>query len=112
MKTVKAASLLKKTVLAMSLSGAALMALAANGYTVTPKQAVTIKPGMTSAEVRALIGRPAHSLKFRKDPGRTWIYDVNEANIPNTHTVFYVDFGADNKVVATSERLETDDMEF
>ena len=67
---------------------------------------------MTVAEVRAAIGRPAHSLKFRKSPGGTWIYDVNEINIPATHTVFYVDFGADLRVASTSERLETNEMEF
>ena len=88
------------------------LAFAAKGFSVTPEQEATVKIGMTAAEVRAAIGRPAHSLKFRKSPGGTWIYDVNEINIPATHTVFYVDFGPDLRVASTSERLETYDTEF
>jgi outer membrane protein assembly factor BamE (lipoprotein component of BamABCDE complex) len=88
------------------------LALAAKGFSVTPEQEATVKIGMTTAEVRAAIGRPAHSLKFRKTPGGTWIYDVNEINIPATHTVFYVDFGTDLRVTSTSERLETNETEF
>jgi outer membrane protein assembly factor BamE (lipoprotein component of BamABCDE complex) len=91
---------------------ASTIAFAAAGFNVTPEQEETIKIGMTAAEVRAAIGRPAHSLKFRKTPGGTWIYDVKQIDIPATHAVFYVDFGADLRVVATSERLETRDTEF
>lgn len=112
MKTSKVASVIKNSLVGLSLLGAAVLALAAKGYIVTPKELVAVKPGMTSAQVRDLLGRPAHSLKFRNAQGRTWIYDVNEVNIPNTHTVFYVDFGAENKVVSTSERIETEDTEF
>ena len=88
------------------------VAFAAKGFTVTPEQEAMIQTGMTPGEVRAAIGRPAHSLKFRKIPGGTWIYDVNQINVGETHTVFYVDFGANMRVVGTSERLETNETEF
>lgn len=88
------------------------LAFAAKGFIVTPAQVASIQVGMTAAEVRDAIGRPAHSLKFRKIPGGTWIYDVNQIESGETHTVFYVDFGANLRVISTSERLETNETEF
>ena len=100
----------------MLLASTALMgtvfSYSATGFSVTSSQEASIKVGMTAEQVRAVLGRPAHSLKFRNEPGRTWIYDVIEMDIKNTHTVFYVDFGGDKKVLSTSERLETNESDF
>jgi hypothetical protein len=111
MRVQKINSSFKKTMALASLFAAGA-AIAVTGFSITPKEELAIKPGMTSTEVRALLGNPAHSLKFRSQLGRTWIYDVREYDIPNTHTNFYIDFGADKKVITTSERLESNENEF
>lgn len=87
----------------------AAAAQAAGGYIVTATQEKMITVGMTRSEVMTALGRPAHNLKYRAEPGRTWTYGVRGG--PDTgageEKVFDVDFGADGKVMSTGERTET-----
>jgi hypothetical protein len=57
---------------------------------------------MTRDEVRSALGRPAHNLKYRNEPGRTWTYGVSGSQ----DKVFDVDFSPEGKVLKTSERAE------
>ncbi len=88
-----------RTLLAVGALIAAAAAQAATGYVVTPQQEKSIRVGMTRDEVRAALGRPAHNLKYRNEPGRTWTYGVAGSDTK----VFEIDFSADNKVNSTHE---------
>jgi outer membrane protein assembly factor BamE (lipoprotein component of BamABCDE complex) len=91
--------------------GAALLvgvcsAYAAAGFVVTASQETLVKVGMSRAEVRNALGRPAHNVKYRAEPGRTWTYGVL-GNPEHTQVkVFDVDFSADDKVLSFGERNE------
>lgn len=111
MKNFSKRSLFQIVVASAALAASA-SAFSAAGASISRSQGEQISKGMTSTQVREKLGRPAHQLKLMKGTGRTWIYDINEVNIPNTHVVFYVDFSGDGKVIATSERLETEETEF
>lgn len=106
----------KRSLMQIVAAGAALSigasTFAATGMSISRSQSELISKGMTSTQVREKLGRPAHQLKQMKSAGRTWIYDINQVNIPSTHVVFYVEFGGDGKVIATSERMETEETEF
>jgi outer membrane protein assembly factor BamE (lipoprotein component of BamABCDE complex) len=88
-----------RTLLAVGALVAAAAAQAASGYVVTPQQEKSVRVGMTRDEVRATLGRPAHNMKYRTEPGRTWTYGV----VGSDTKVFEVDFTADNKVSSTHE---------
>jgi outer membrane protein assembly factor BamE (lipoprotein component of BamABCDE complex) len=75
---------------------------AATGFTVTLAQEKLITVGMSRDMVRSTLGRPAHNVKFRAEPGRTWTYGV----VGTADKVFDIDFAADGKVVSVSERVE------
>lgn len=79
-------------------------AQAASGVSVTESQKTAVKVGMTAAEVEQILGRPAHVVSYRSAPGPTWTYRVFGAN-PFGMTDFDVSFGADSKVVWSSERV-------
>lgn len=81
---------------------ASVAAQAAGGYTVTPQQEKSVRVGMSRDEVRQAIGRPAHNLKYRNEPGRTWTYGV----VGSENKVFDIDFSPEGKVMSTSERVE------
>jgi len=80
----------------------AAAAQAAGGFMVQPAQESLVKVGMTRAEVRSALGRPAHNMKYRAEPGRTWTYGI----VGEDSKVFDVDFSADGRVASTSERVE------
>ena len=86
-----------RTLLAVGALLATAAVQAASGYVVTPAQEKSIRVGMTRDEVRAALGRPAHNLKYRTEPGRTWTYGV----VGSDTKVFEVDFNADGKVNST-----------
>ena len=88
-----------RTLLAVGALAAVAAAHAASGYVVTPQQEKSIRVGMTRDEVRATLGRPAHNLKYRNEPGRTWTYGV----VGSDTKVFNIDFTADGKVDSTHE---------
>jgi hypothetical protein len=75
------------------------------GFTVLNPQEASIKTGMSSAEVRDILGRPARLQKFRNQPGPTFAYHV----VGKNDTVFEIDFSADDKVTGSSERIEMKD---
>jgi SmpA / OmlA family len=77
-------------------------AQAAGGYIVDKDQEALITIGMDKAEVLQALGRPEADAQFRNEPGPTLTYRVSGAR--QTH--FDVDFGADGKVVSTSERID------
>jgi outer membrane protein assembly factor BamE (lipoprotein component of BamABCDE complex) len=95
----------RSVIFALLLSGAAL-AQAAKGFTVDAKQQAAVKVGMTRDEVRGLLGRPAHNLKYRSEPGRTWTYGVVTTDVAGQENVFDVDFSADGRVLSTDKRVE------
>jgi outer membrane protein assembly factor BamE (lipoprotein component of BamABCDE complex) len=91
--------------------GAALLvgvcsAYAATGFVVTASQETLVKVGMSRAEVRNALGRPAHNVKYRAEPGRTWTYGVLGNPEHTQAKVFDVDFSADDKVLSFGERNE------
>lgn len=98
-----------RNLLAATLVLGCAAAQAASGYTVTVSQQKMITVGMSRSEVMTALGRPAHNLKYRAEPGRTWTYGVRGA--PDTgageEKVFDVDFSADGKVLSSGERVET-----
>jgi len=53
---------------------------------------------MSPEEVRRLIGRPAHNVQYRNEPGPRWSYTVSGTIDP---TLFEIGFSADGKVLAT-----------
>lgn len=91
--------------LSLSLAGTAL---AANGFVVNREQEAQIMVGMSRQQVMQLLGRPAHNLKYRNEPGRTWTYGVLGATTNSTseQLVFDVDFAADGTVAEKAERTE------
>jgi outer membrane protein assembly factor BamE (lipoprotein component of BamABCDE complex) len=91
--------------LAATLVFAGTVAYAAAGFVVTAAQEKQIVTGMSRADVRAALGRPAHNLKYRNEPGRTWTYGV-VGNGVSDQQVFDVDFSSDGKVLSTDERIE------
>ena len=74
---------------------------AASGFTVTTSQENAVAIGMTTSEVRELLGRPARVAQYRSLPGPVWTYRVVAPLFGKTE--FNVDFGADDRVIAKSE---------
>lgn len=101
MKLINRKSGLRTALLAVALCGAAAVQ-AASGFIVTAKQQASVKVGMNRDEVRGLLGRPAHNVKYRNEPGRTWTYGDTQT----VDMVFDVDFSADGRVLSTSRRIE------
>lgn len=99
-------SALLRSLLTSALVLASASALAI-GIKVTTSQESLIQVGMTRAEVQAAIGRPSKNIKFPKQPGRTWTYEVLDQTDPEktTRKLFDVDFGSDDKVTRTGERV-------
>ena len=58
--------------------------------------------------VRKLLGRPAHNVKYRAEPGRAWTYGVVgvDNDMEEANTLFDIDFDAKGKVLSMSERVE------
>jgi outer membrane protein assembly factor BamE (lipoprotein component of BamABCDE complex) len=84
------------------------VAFAATGYTIKRADEAQIKIGMDKDEVRRILGRPAHNMKYRNEPGRSWTYGVLDldANLMETNTEFDIDFDSAGKVVKFQERIE------
>jgi len=73
----------------------------AGAFTLTQSQESTVKVGMSTSEVQAILGPPGRVHEYRTAPGPTWTYQVVGA--PFARTEFNVDFGADGKVASTGE---------
>jgi outer membrane protein assembly factor BamE (lipoprotein component of BamABCDE complex) len=101
--TTRARSLARRVTLGAALLLSAIAAQAAGGFVVNAKDEARVSVGMTRDEVRQALGRPAHNLKYRNEPGRTWTYGV----VGSTDKVFDVDFSADGKVLTMGERSES-----
>jgi outer membrane protein assembly factor BamE (lipoprotein component of BamABCDE complex) len=101
MKTNSLKSPLRAALLVSALLVAAV-AQAAAGFTVTAMQQTTIKAGMSREEVRSALGRPAHNVKYKAEPGRTWTYGVQGS----PDMVFDIDFSSAGVVLSTSQRQE------
>ncbi len=95
-----------RTALMAAALGTAALVHAAGGYTVTAAQQSAVQVGMTRDQVRSLLGRPAHNVKYRAEPGRTWTYGVLGNYMPGEETVFDVDFTAEGRVMSTGLRVE------
>lgn len=67
---------------------------------LTPANFAKIQPGMTAAQVRRLLGRPARTTPFAltRETHVDWRY----LDGPNTAMVFSVVFGADDRVIRTA----------
>ena len=63
---------------------------------------------MDKDEVRKLLGRPAHNVKFRNEPGRSWTYGVLgvDSDLDQSNTEFDVDFDSMGKVIKFQERID------
>ena len=94
-----------RTVLACGMLLASSAAFCATGFTLMQAQEAQITVGMSRSEVRDLLGRPAHNVKYMNEPGRSWTYGVLGTAVPR-NTVFDIDFSADGKVIQASERIE------
>lgn len=84
-----------------ALAPISVSAQAPAGFTVSAKQENTIAVGMSAAEVRQLLGRPARDVQYGNAPGPIWTYTVMGALFGKTE--FNVEFGADGKVIAKGE---------
>ena len=93
-------------VVAAALVAGAGIAHAATGVVVNPAQENSIVPGMTTDEVMASLGRPAHVVRYLTELGPTWTYTVVGARDVSggEAKVFEVDFGADGRVARFGER--------
>jgi ABC-type transport system involved in cytochrome bd biosynthesis fused ATPase/permease subunit len=105
MKTTQQRVGLRSAVFVIALCSAAL-AQAAAGFVVSAAQQASVKVGMSRAEVRSLRGRPAHNIKFRAEPGRTWTYGVVGGKSTLVDAVFDIDFSADGRVLTMGQRIE------
>ena len=94
-----------RTLLAAGLVLATSAVFSATGFTLMQTQEAQITVGMSRADVRGLLGRPSHNLKYMNEPGRTWTYGVLGTGVAE-NTVFDVDFSADGKVLHVNERVE------
>lgn len=87
--------------LVAGLAFGAAAAQAAGGVSMTQSQEAKVAVGMSTAEVQQILGRPADIVKYRNEPGPTWIYEVIGA--PFGMTEFDVDFGSDGRVASVGE---------
>ena len=94
-----------RAILASGLLLATSAAFSASGFTLLQSEEKEITIGMSRANVRDLLGRPAHNVKYMNEPGRSWTYGVTGTGVPR-NTVFDIDFSADGKVVQVNERVE------
>jgi outer membrane protein assembly factor BamE (lipoprotein component of BamABCDE complex) len=101
MKTKSFKSPLRAVLLVSALLVTAI-AQAATGFIVSAAQQTQIKAGMSREQVRAVLGRPAHNVKYRAEPGRTWTYGIQGSE----DKVFDIDFSAAGAVLSTSQRQE------
>jgi len=76
-------------------------ARADNGFTITTSRENVIAIGMSTSEVRQLLGRPARAVQYRNTPGPVWTYGVVDPLFGKTE--FNVEFGTDEKVIAKGE---------
>jgi hypothetical protein len=86
------------------LAGLALISAEAhadNGFTVTTSRENVIAIGMSTSEVRQLLGRPASAVRYRNTPGPVWTYKVVDPLFGRTE--FNIEFGADERVMAKGE---------
>jgi hypothetical protein len=101
--TVVPKSRILRWLLTAGLALCAAAAQAAGGFSITQSDEASVAVGMSEAEVQQNLGPPARTRQYRGGPGPTWTYEVRGA--PFGRTDFDIDFGADGKVVSTSERL-------
>jgi hypothetical protein len=88
------------------LAGLALtsaVAEAQSGFTITRSREDAILNGMSAAEVRQLLGRPARDAKYPNSPGPTWTYNVVDPLFGRTE--FNIDFGPDQRVISKNEMV-------
>ena len=72
-----------------------------NGFTVTTSRENAIAIGMSTSEVRQLLGRPARDVRYGNSPGPVWTYKVVDPLFGRTE--FNIDFGADGRVIGKGE---------
>jgi outer membrane protein assembly factor BamE (lipoprotein component of BamABCDE complex) len=94
-------SRLPRALLAAGLLAGVAAAQAASGYTVSHDQEMQIAQGMSRAEVRSTLGRPAQHIHYGNEPGPTFTYRVAGSD----ETLFDVDFDAGGKVASAGERV-------
>jgi outer membrane protein assembly factor BamE (lipoprotein component of BamABCDE complex) len=90
-----------RAVVVIGLVAASATAFAAKGFSVTQAEEQMVKVDMTADEVRAAIGRPSHTHKYRNSVGPTWVYSVNFA--PVADTTFQIDFNTSGRVQSMGE---------
>jgi len=85
----------------VALALVAVAAQAAGGVSITRTQEAAVRLGMSTAEVRQILGRPAEILKYRSAPGPSWHYRI----VGSAGAVdFDVDFDSDGRVISARER--------
>lgn len=89
--------------LAAAMGAAVSAANAAGGISVTQREASGITAGMSIADVRRAIGRPASDVQYRHEPGPVWLYHVTDAIDP---VYLEISFGKDGKVVNVSQYVD------
>ena len=80
---------------------AATTSQSASGVSVTQRQTAAVKVGMSTTEVRQILGQPRRTNQFRAAPGPSWTYEMFGTPFPCTE--FDVDFGADGRVTSAAE---------
>ncbi|WP_422014927.1 outer membrane protein assembly factor BamE domain-containing protein [Roseateles sp.] len=82
----------------------ALALAPAGAQAINPSQVSLIQPGMSRAQVEALIGQPFHQFHFVKEGVTTLTYEMPDA--ADRGEVFDVDVDATGHVVNATEAVE------
>ncbi|MEY8875654.1 MAG: outer membrane protein assembly factor BamE, partial [Leptothrix sp. (in: b-proteobacteria)] len=70
---------------------------------LTPDQEEQLHPGMSTEQVRDLVGEPSRIMQFPGNSGTSWVYDLAGAEISTT---VYVDFDTNGHVINASEQAK------
>jgi hypothetical protein len=78
-------------------------AQADNGFNIARDREDAVTIGMSTSEVRQLLGRPARAFTYRSAPGPTWTYGVIDPLFGKTE--YNIDFGVDERVISKGEMV-------
>jgi len=87
----------------VAISIVSVLAQAASGFNITQGDESKVAIGMDTADVERSLGPPARVIRYPRQPGPTWTYNVVGA--PFGITKFDIDFGADGRVTSATERI-------
>ncbi|MEY8878281.1 MAG: outer membrane protein assembly factor BamE [Leptothrix sp. (in: b-proteobacteria)] len=92
---------IRRSAQAVLIGGVALLALSAQASrSLTPDQEEQLHPGMSTEQVRDLVGEPSRIMQFPGNSGTSWVYDLAGSDAT---TAVYIDFDSAGHVITTDE---------